>query len=133
MKMADEQEYEDIESIKVIIKTARKWRCDTDDPVEIYVGGHTWELDNPQQDDFERGQIDTFDLEVPVGMDASWFRYFCIRKRSHISKDDNWCIEDVKVIINGDVVYEKEDVNVWLEKEKNSWCAPGFDYGQAGN
>ncbi|MHA1213383.1 MAG: hypothetical protein ACTSSH_13110, partial [Candidatus Heimdallarchaeota archaeon] len=76
--------------------------------------------------------LDVFNLKVPFGMNASWFRYLCLRKKTQIMKDDDWCIESVKLIINDKVVYEKDNINVWLKESHTSWCAPEFTYGKAG-
>ncbi|MEA2071185.1 MAG: PLAT/LH2 domain-containing protein [Asgard group archaeon] len=127
-----EKEYEDIESIQIEITTCSKWFASTDNPVELYIGEHEWILDVENIDDFERGNTDTFDLEVPEDMDSSWFHYLCFRKRKYLGKDDNWCIKKIKLTVNGKVVYEKDNLNAWLQENNLSWCAPDFKYGQAG-
>ena len=123
---------EKIEKMVVEITTCSDRRSDTNNLVELYVGGHEWPLDLPYYDDFERGKTDTFDLDIPDGFNSSEIRYFCLKKSTHSGKDDDWCIQKVKVTINGKVVYEKDNIHAWLKDNEQTWCAPGFNYGQAG-
>lgn len=130
--MAD-KEFEKIDKIVIEITTcSEKRRSSTDDPIILYVGGHEWDLDKPHYDDFERGKTDSYDLDVPAGMNESDFRYLCFKKRIQTAKDDDWCLEKIKLMINDKVVYEKDNLNTWLKGEKSSFCAPDFKYGQAG-
>ena len=124
-------EYEKIEKIVIEITTCEERKSATDNPVELYVGGHKWQLDIPKHDEFEKGKTDVFELDVPAGMDSSDFRYLCLRKKTY-SKDDDWCIAKIKLIINDNIVYEQDSLDAWLKEDKTSWCAPGFSYGQAG-
>ncbi len=122
--------YEEIKKIVIEITTCKERRSDTDNPVELYVGGHTWELDISKHDEFEKGKTDVFTLDVPAGLNSNDFRYLCLRKKSR-SKEDDWCIEKIKLIINDTVVYEKGSLKAWLKYDKTSWCAPDFSYGAA--
>jgi hypothetical protein len=63
-------------------------------------------------------------------MDSSWFRYFCLDKKAH-GKDD-WQLVKLIVKINETIVYEKADLDVWLNQVNPHWCAPEFNYGKAG-
>ncbi|NPD90562.1 MAG: hypothetical protein HGN29_17765 [Asgard group archaeon] len=121
-----------IEKITLEIETCSKWHSSTDDPIELYIGDHEWILDKPQTNEFERGQKDTFNLEVPSGIDPSWFNYLCLRKHVGAIRGDDWCLKAIKLEINDKIVYEKDNINVWLKGNKKHWCAPGFTYGQAG-
>ena len=124
-------QYEKIEKIVIEITTCKDRRSDTDNPVELYVGGHTWELDIQKHDEFEKGKTDVFELNVPANFDSSNFRYLCLKKKIR-SKDDDWCIEKIKLIVNDKVVYEKSSLHAWLKHDKTSWCAPDFTYGASG-
>lgn len=125
-------ENEDIKKIVVEITTCSDRRSDTNNTVELYIGGHEWELDLPYVDDFERGKTDVFDLDIPDGLNSSGFRFFCLKKSSHSGRDDDWCIQKVKLTINDKVVYEKDNIHTWLKDNTQTWCAPDFSYGQAG-
>ncbi|MHA1462920.1 MAG: PLAT/LH2 domain-containing protein [Candidatus Heimdallarchaeota archaeon] len=130
--MADKQ-YEKIDKIVIELTTcSEKRKSSTDDPVILYTGGHEWDLDKPHYDDFERGKTDSYNLDVPAGMDSSYFRYLCFKKRTRTAKGDDWCLDKIKLTINDKVVYEKDSLNAWLKGEKTSFCAPDFKYGQAG-
>jgi len=124
--------YEKISKIVLEVTTCTEKRSSTNDPIILFIGDHKWVLDDPAKDDFEKGNIDTFNLKVPFGMDASWFRYLCFRKTTQIVKDDDWCLKKVKLIINDKIVYEKDNINAWLKQDKSSWCASDFKYGKAG-
>jgi hypothetical protein len=126
------EQYEKITKIVVELTTCKKFRGSTDDPIELYIGEHAWELDVPFYDDFEKGKTDTFDLKVPEGMDASWFQYFCLRKKASALKEDDWCFEKIKLTINDKVVYEFGPEEIWLKGAQQTWCAPKFTYGKAG-
>ena len=123
--------YEKIEKIVIEITTCKERKSDTDNAVELYVGGHKWQLDIAKHDEFEKGKTDVFELDVSAGLNSSDFRYLCLRKKTH-TKDDDWCIEKIKLIINDNVVYEQDSLDAWLKHNKTSWCAPGFTYGAAG-
>lgn len=123
--------YEKIEKLVIEVTTCKERRSDTDNAVELYVGGSKWQLDIAKHDEFEKGKTDVFELDVPDGLNSSDFRYLCLRKKT-FSKDDDWCIEKIKLIVNDKVVYEQDSLNAWLKEDKTSWCAPGFSYGQAG-
>ncbi len=127
-----DQTYEKIEKLVIEITTCEERRSDTDNPVELYVGGHKWQLDMPKYDEFEKGRTDVFELDVPDNFDSSNFQYLCFRKKTYTGKDDDWCIEKIKLIVNDVNVYEKDSLNAWLKGEKTSWCAPDFTYGKAG-
>lgn len=124
--------YEKITEVELEITTGKKRKNATNDPVEILIGEHGWELDLPDHDDFEKGKTDVYKLEVPDDMDSSWFRYLCLRKKSNIYKDDDWVFVKLKLTINGKVVYEKDNLNAVLKASQERWCAPDFTYGKAG-
>lgn len=120
---------EKIQKIEFRIKTCDKWRSASDNTVKLYVGDHVWELDHPFCDDFEKGKSDTFELEVPTGMDSTWFHYLCLKKEGDII-GDRWCLHAVQLKINDKVVYQNDEIEAWFEGGKTSWCAPDFNYGQ---
>ncbi|NHJ85037.1 MAG: hypothetical protein FK734_06215 [Asgard group archaeon] len=124
--------YEKTESIVIELTTGTSRKSATDDPIELYIGSHDWLLHKPKYDDFEKGKTDVYELDVPAGMDSSWFRYLCFRKKTKSGKDDSWQLMKIKLIINGKVVYEKDKLDAWLVGAKSSYCAPGFSYGRAG-
>jgi len=124
--------YEPIQEIILEITTGSKRKDATDDAVILDIGGHSWELDLPKYDDFERGKTDHYELAVPEGMDSSWFRFLCFKKKGDLQRDDEWLLAKVKLTINSKVVYEKDNLNALLKVDRNRWCAPDFSYGKAG-
>ncbi len=128
-----DREYEKIDKIVLELTTcSEKRKSSTDDPIVLYIGGHEWNLDKPHYDDFERGNTDSYNLDVPSDLTGSDFRYLCFKKKTRTAKDDDWCLDKIKLTINDKVVYEKDGLNAWLKGEKSSFCAPDFKYGQAG-
>ncbi|MFW9924922.1 MAG: PLAT/LH2 domain-containing protein [Candidatus Thorarchaeota archaeon] len=123
--------YEKINSITLEITTGTQRRSSTDDRIELYIGSHKWLLDIQNHDDFEKGKTDVYKLDVPKGMDSSWFRYLCLKKISKSVSDDDWLLDKIKLTINGNLIYEKAKINHWLKDNETSWCAPDFKYGNA--
>lgn len=126
------KEYEKINKIVVELTTGKKRQSSTYDHIELSIGSHKWLLDKPHHHDFEKGKTDIYELDVPEGMDASWFRYFCLIKKTISGGGDDWQLVKLVVKINDNIVYERYDLDVWLKDDKLDWCAPGFDYGRAG-
>ena len=118
-----------IHKMKLIFTTGKKWGSSTDDPVKLYIGEHEWNLDNPFCDDFEKGKIDTFELEIPDGLTSDWFQYFCLRKDRAIG-GDKWLLSNVKLEINDRLIYNSGELEIWFEDGKTSWCAADFVYGK---
>lgn len=124
--------YAKIKTIILEITTGKKSRSGTNDLISLQIGGHQWILDKPRYDDFERGKTDIYELDVPPGMDASWFRFLCFQKKIQSGKDDDWQIEKIVLTINGKVVYEKANLDIWMKADRPRWCAHEFTYGKAG-
>ncbi|MGC9778242.1 MAG: hypothetical protein HZR80_03270 [Candidatus Heimdallarchaeota archaeon] len=125
----DEDMCEIINNMKVTITTANERGSGTDDPIKLYIGEHTWELDHPFCDDFEKGKTDVFDLDIPEGLTSDWFQYFCIKKELDI-RSDKWQLRRVIVEINDRVIYDSSDIEFWFESSKSTWCAKDFFYGK---
>ena len=53
-----------VKSIIVEIKTGDERFAGTNDPVHFFIGGEDFDLDNPNKDDFERNNTDTFEITV---------------------------------------------------------------------
>ncbi len=125
----DEDMCEIINKMKVTITTADERGSGTDDPIKLYVGEHTWELDHPFCDDFEKGKTDSFDLDIPEGLTSDWFQYFCIKKEYDI-RSDKWQLRRVILEINDRVIYDSGEMEFWFESGKSTWCAKDFFYGK---
>lgn len=125
------KEYEKINKIVVEITTGKERKSATDDLIRLNIGSHQWELNTANYDDHEKGITDIYELDVPPGLDSSWFRFFCLDKKGS-GRGDDWNLVKLVVKINDKIVYEKSDLDVWINAANPSWCAPGFNYGQAG-
>ncbi|NHJ48093.1 MAG: hypothetical protein FK733_09925 [Asgard group archaeon] len=118
-----------ISKMKIIVTTAKDRKSGTDDPIKLYIGEHDWELDHPFCDDFEKGRIDEFDLDIPQGFTSDWFQFLCIKKERDI-KSDNWKLQRVVVEINDRVIYDSGDIEYWFKPGQSTWCAKDFVYGK---
>jgi len=128
MKMPNDA-FEKIESIVLLLRTKQKrFAAKRDIPFDFYIGRHKWRLANPRVEELDKGNKGVFDLAVPAEMTSEWFRYLCLKKPQQKSKDD-WYILELKLEINGKVVYHKENTEIKIKADSTSWCAPDFDFG----
>lgn len=118
-----------IHKMKVTVTTDNKRGSGTDDPIKLYVGEHTWDLDHPFCDDFEKGRTDDFDLDIPEGLTSDWFQYFCIKKE-HIVHANKWILNKIVLEINDRVIYDSGEINFAFEGGQATWCAKDFFYGK---
>jgi hypothetical protein len=115
--------------MKIIITTANERKSGTDDPIKLYIGEHSWELDHPFCDDFEKGRTDEFELDIPEGFTSDWFQYLCLKKERDI-KSDKWKLQRIVVEINDRVIYDSDDIDFWFKEGQSTWCARDFNYGK---
>ncbi|NHJ39148.1 MAG: hypothetical protein FK731_03885 [Asgard group archaeon] len=124
--------YEKIEKIVIEITTGKKPGSSTDDEIQLNIGSHKWILDKPKHNDFEKGKTDVFELDVPPGMDSSWFRFLCFEKKVRFGRDDPWLLDKIILKVNDQIVFERANINIWIKADNKRWCAPTFSYGKAG-
>lgn len=125
----DEDMCEVINEMSITITTANERGSGTDDPIKLFIGEHTWELNHPFCDDFEKGKTDTFNLDIPQGLTSDWFQYFCIKKE-HDIHSDKWQLRHVILKINDRVIYDSGDLEFWFKAGVSTWCAKDFFYGK---
>lgn len=125
----NEDACEIINKMKLTMTTGKKWGSSTDDPIRLNIGEHSWDLDHPYCDDFEKGKTDVFDLDIPEGLTSDWFQYFCFKK-DHPIIGDKWLLTGVKLEINDRVIYESGEIEIWFDGSTTQWCVPNFNYGK---
>ena len=111
-----------VSRLRVKITTADVTWAGTDDDVTLTLAGRSWDLDNPDRDDFERGRTDTFDLDPGIGL----YRSAIASVRIHKSPDGiagGWRLKGVEVIVNGSTIYSNQSINRWLEDDQRTWSA----------
>jgi len=111
-----------VSRLRVKITTADVTWAGTDDDVTLTLAGRSWNLDNPDRDDFERGRTDTFDLDPGIGL----YRSAIASVRIHKSPDGiagGWRLKGVEVIVNGSTIYNNQSINRWLEDDQRTWTA----------
>ncbi|MGH2386194.1 MAG: PLAT/LH2 domain-containing protein [Candidatus Limnocylindria bacterium] len=111
-----------VSRLRVKITTADVTWAGTDDDVTLTLAGRSWDLDNPDRDDFERGRTDTFDLDPDIGL----YRSAIASVRIHKSPDGiagGWRLKGVELIVNGSTIYTNQSINRWLEDDHRTWSA----------
>src|SRR5262249_39925749 len=68
-----------INTLKIEVTTADVSDGGTDDDVFLHLGGHSWNLDN-SDDNFESGETDTFKLDPRTGIKVSNLHTITIKK-----------------------------------------------------
>lgn len=109
-----------INMLKIKVTTADVAWAGTDDNVKIYLGGRSWNLDNTGRDDFERGRTDTFELDPGPNLYKSMISSI----RIHKSPDGiagGWKLKGLKIYVNGNMIYNKQNINKWLEDNDRDW------------
>ena len=126
------EQVEKIENITISLKTRQKrFSAKKITTIEFYIGRHRWRLANAREEELEKGRKGVFDLTIPADMTSDWFRYLCL-KRIETKSGDDWIIIEIKLIVNGKEIYNKENCDIKLKADSSSWCAADFSYGGAG-
>ena len=109
-----------VSSLTVRITTADVSWAGTDDDVTVTLAGRSWDLDNENHDDFERGDTNTFVLDPGT----SFYQSDIHSVRIHKSPDGiagGWKLKGVQVIVNGTTIYNNQSINKWLEDDDRTW------------
>jgi hypothetical protein len=109
-----------VSTLEVRITTADVMWAGTDDDVSITLSGRTWNLDNPWQDDFERGNTDSFSLDPGTGLHVSDIHSVSVHK-SPDGFAGGWKLKGVRVLANGSTIFDNQSINTWLEDNDRSW------------
>jgi hypothetical protein len=111
-----------VSTLTVKITTADASWAGTDDEVTITLAGRSWNLDNDDHDDFERGDTNTFRLDPGT----SFYQSDIHSVRIHKSPDGfagGWKLKGVQIIVNGTTIYDNQSINRWLEDDNRTWSA----------
>jgi hypothetical protein len=109
-----------VSTLSVKITTADVSWAGTDDDVTITLAGRSWNLDNQNHDDFERGHTDTFDLDPGTGFYVSDIHSVRITK-SPDGFAGGWKLKGVQLVANGNTIYNNQGINRWLENNNRTW------------
>jgi hypothetical protein len=109
-----------IQKLKVIVRTADDFGASTDSSVWFSLGpSYEWTLDTPGKRPFKNGASDVFTLPAQ-GLRVEDIKWLRLRK----SSGDDWLLQGIEVWIDGKPYYRNEDINLWMEGDKNEWTAP---------
>ena len=112
-----------IQNLKITIKTSSDFLSGTDDNVYFAVlstAGRVYEtlMDKSGYNDFERGDLDSYDFVLPVKIPLDDIIAFRLRK-DYISIDDDWKPAWIQITDNStqQLVY-KQDINIVIKKRE---------------
>jgi hypothetical protein len=104
-----------VTKLEVHLKTGNAPGAGTDDDVSILIGGRTFNLDDPNRNDFEAGHTDIFSITPWEGLRLSMLRgRLRIRKSPDSTPTSQWLLQGVKIVANGSIIFEKQGLNRWL-------------------
>lgn len=103
----------------VELRTGNVTWAGTDDTVWIDIGDHVFQLDTPDHDDRERGNVEGYAIWAPY-LQLSDVRRILIRK-SPDGFAGGWYLAGVRVWYQGTLVCEQNNINRWLEDDRRVW------------
>ena len=109
-----------INQLQVEVTTGDVAWAGTDDDVRMTLGGRSWDLNDPDRDDFERGDTNGFALDPGIGL----YRPMLSSIRIHKSPDGSnggWRLGGLRIIANGQEIYNNQQINQWLEDDNRDW------------
>lgn len=123
-------EPEPVESIEVEVRTADKLWAGTDDPIFLRLSNNLrFNLDRRLSNDFERGDRHTYSIPIDDAV-RDGLRVGDINRVSLEKGPDRlaggWKLGGVKLRVNGEVAYDNQRIDRWLENDNRTWTAPDF-------
>jgi hypothetical protein len=109
-----------VNTLRIKVATGDVAWAGTDDDVTLTLAGRHWDLDNPDHDDFERGNTDTFDLDPGSGLYRSDIHSVRIAK-SPDGFAGGWRLGGFEILVNGTSVFANHAINQWLEDDHRVW------------
>lgn len=108
-----------VNRLELQIATADESGAGTDDTVTVSMGGRSWELVR-DRNDFERGEIDAFRLDPGTSLYRSALNSVQIQKAPD-GLGGGWKLAGLKILVNGDLVYDNQSINTWLQGSDRDW------------
>lgn len=121
---------EPVADIVVRVRTSSSLGAGTDDDVYLRLGpGLRFPLDKRLYNDFERGDDDVYSLPIDAatraGLKVGDIKQVTLEKGPD-GAGGAWKLRGVTLTVNGRVVYSKDGIERWLEKDRRTWTAPDF-------
>jgi hypothetical protein len=109
-----------ITQLTIEIKTGDLRFAGTDDDIHVEIAGLQLPLDNPDKDDFERNNTDTFVIAIPGrGLDLAWLRELgtlAVVKTEDSFWGGGWRFQGIRIFGDGPTpIYSNDAVNRWLD------------------
>lgn len=108
-----------VNKLKLKVTTADEWWAGTDDDVTLKLSGHSWDIDS-NDNDFERDSSRTYNLDPKTSFYVSDLNTITIKK-SPDGLAGGWKLKGLKLTVNGVVVYENNNINLWLEDDDRTF------------
>ena len=109
-----------VNRLRVEIRTGDVAYAGTDDDVRLTLGGRSWNLDDPDRDDFERGDTNAFDLDPGTSLYQSSISSIRIHKAPDGSFG-GWRLGGVRILADGAEIYHNPSIDEWLEDDDRDW------------
>jgi hypothetical protein len=114
-----------VNTLEVRLTTADEFGAGTDNDVTLELGGRSWNLDNPDKNDFEQGNTDTFQLDPGTGLARSMLGTVRISMSPNGFLDvfgiGNWNLAGMRILVNGDQVYNDQSIDHLFTNEDLSF------------
>jgi hypothetical protein len=120
-----------VESIDLSVKTANVRWAGTDDDVYLRLGPNLrFPLDKRMYNDFERNDLDNYsvpiDEAVKNGVRIADITEVAIEKAGD-GPAGGWKLGGMKMKVNGQLFYNDQHINRWLEDDHRRWKAADFE------
>lgn len=104
-----------VNKLRIEVTTGTESFAGTDDDVTLELAGREWNLDTTAND-FENGQTNNFKLDPRTGLYVNDIHTITIRKSSD-GAFGGWLLKGLKLIVNDNTLYNKQNINKWLEDD----------------
>ena len=109
-----------VNRLEVKVTTADVRTAGTNDDVQIDLGGQSWDLDNSGDNDFERGDTNSFRLDPGTGLYLPMINTIRIHKSSD-GVFGGWKLKGLEILVNDTRVYNNQSIDKWLEDDDRDW------------
>ncbi len=110
-----------VNTLSIEVTTADVSNAGTNDDVTLKLAGKSWNLDNAG-DDFERGDTNVFNLDPDTNFKVADITTITITKSSD-GCYGGWKLKGLKLIVNGNTIYNNQSINKWLEDDNRIFTA----------
>lgn len=112
-----------LSNIRIILRTGTASGAGTDMDLFLRINDRTrFEFPYGTFDDFERGRNDTYTFALPEGTTLNDLQYIQLEKKG----GGSWQFGGIRVEMNDLLIYRNDSVNLWMNKDSETWRAPSL-------